>query len=421
MKKHFYLLLFTILAFSCNKKDDPSPIKKDGQITVFTNPDDSSIKDENWEGWVVIQSLDGSFLEMKELVKGGNVKFESLEDESYHLTFFDKNLSVFGENKFTTLYSYAYLNVPIGSVYTHGLGKSIFENQEFEGDFKISVVAESYGVISGGFSSAPDNNVAFTSSNNTKQIDITQNFRKESAEYLAVVYGFDGIHRYKLLSDVQVGGLYSFNFKDLNYFDQSLIIPQNYLTGLSIRVNSLYEDGNQYKPGFVVNNLSVLRSPEMKNFLLNFLDGIEKYDVSLNFNLDGMGMAYKKIGVPPTKIEFPSNSDFSPQNLSISNFQFQLPTWATSYQARLNKQYVGQDDDIFFSLILEGDLDNFTLLIPNELKEKFSILQDSENFEFSSVTAIKSSYDYQEMIENVLVEEPVLFDFETYSVRKTFE
>lgn len=420
MKKHFYLLLFTILAFSCNKEDDPSPIKNDGQITVFTNPDYSSFKDENWEGWVVIQSLDGSFLEMKELVKGGNVKFEGLENESYHLTFFDKTLRTYGGKPFTKLDGKAFLNVPVGKIYTHGLVITETSTANNEGEFKIFVSNSSPIGLAGGYSSGLNNSFKLMLPS-PNRLELVQNFRSESSEYLVITYDYEGNHRYGFLSDVEVGKEYDFEYSEMSLFDHSITVPKEFFTDINIWVNSLNVANNKYEIGHVFNRISTVFNSNLGKYQVNFLDRFEKYSVLINIDKDDLRLVYNRVGSAPSKIEFPDNLNFSGQNLKASNFHVELPSWATNFNTRMDKQFLNQEGDYLFSLIVEGNQGDFTLIIPEELKSKYEFLEDFENFEFSSVTAKKSSYGYHEMIENVLIEEPVLFDFETYSVRKTFE
>lgn len=420
MKKHFYLFFITILAFSCNKKDDPSPIQSEGQITVFTNSENSRVNEENWEGWVVIQSLDGSFLELKELVKGGNVIFEGLDDESYHLTFLDKTLRTYGGKTFTKLDGKAFLNVPVGKIYTHGLVITETSTANNEGEFKIFVSNSSPIGIAGGYSSGLNNSFKLMLPS-PNRLELIQNFRSESSEYLVIAYDYEGNHKYEFLSDVEVGKEYNFEYSEMTYFDHSITIPKEFFTDINIWVNSLNVANNKYEIGHVFNRISTVFNPNLGKYELNFLDRFEKYSVLINIDKDDFRLIYNRIGTAPSKIEFPNNLIFAGQNLKASNFQVELPSWATYFNTRMDKQFLDQEGDFLFSLVVEGNQGDFTLIIPEELKSKYEFLEDFENFEFSSVTAIKSSYDYQEMIENVLVEEPVLFDFETYSVRKIFE
>ncbi|SHO64932.1 hypothetical protein [Algoriphagus zhangzhouensis] len=411
MKKLLYVLLFGTLMFSCTETEKPNNPEIPGSIFIKAN---GNFLNGDWKGWVIIQSRDGSYLEMKEIIKNGEVMFENLENYTYHLTFLTKNPTPNGDEVYTGM---SYLDVPIGETYTLGLpnGNSQFKSRQ--GEFGISLAHTSEVV--GAYGSSSDGVLSFTSYYNPNQVNIIQGYSSEASDYLIVAYDDQGNYRHKFLKDVSVNGSYSINFYEMNPFDKIISISSNIAPNANYEVIALNENEYRFSYGNVLTSTNFGAAPGASNYNLGFLDLFKLYDVKFNFRKEGNELFYRKIGAAPSKIEIPSTLDFSISNSSLYNFQSKLPIWANQFLASVYKNEISEEGSKFFSFWVQGKESNFSLIFPEELKSQVPFLNDSENLNMSSVRAIKSSYSYDELVRNILIEVPVKYEYEYFSSIKS--
>ena len=407
MKKILFLLFLGVLMHSCTEKENPINSEYPNGILVITDPE---IADGDWIGWILVHSKDGTYTEMREITRGGSADFGSLKEDFYHLTYFLKLVRANGDPEY---FGVTYLDVPVGEIYTITAYQSNYLAPDVTGEFQISIPRDSQ--IMGAYSSSSNGVISNSSSFLPGQIEIKQGIADNAGSYLAIAYDKSGEFRYHYLTDVYNQENYALDFAEMKPFDKTITVPTS--TGGIFDVSSLVDDGQEFRMGHLLTSSRFGNISFNTEYKIGFLDNIDLYRINLGYSIGNSSYLYTKVGLAPSSINFPEipnleNGDFDP-----SNFNYQLPSWATSYQIIYHFEFLENDHYQFITHAVFGNLKNFTLEMPEELKNRIPVF-GREDFDFSStrVNIRKTSFTYQEEIQNNLVYGPSRFEFETYQI-----
>lgn len=384
MRKLTIVLLVPLL-FSCiddNNKSLENPV----ELQDFSVTARSDYFQKYDEAYIILHDTDGSPIDYKQIHDGETIIFQVDKSKKYHVTEYKIDDSSGKDNAFLA----THLDQDLSENLTLGKEPSNVLAPNWIGDFNVEVTNSEplVAVLSA---------KGYTSEYKESATSINTKMRLFSDEnkYFTSATSESGHSRYQFVENPEENKTYSLDFNDMKEFDQVLKLKASEYSNLYYSIISQREINGKDKNDYVL-ALSTWNPIPDDFYELGYLDNIEKYETIVSGKKNPNSKAsftYQKLGSAPTEIQILDIEEIKIQKSVVTNFEYQTTLddaqYTTTFISPLSFVSPTSPDFQFLQWDVTGQSANFSLELPEELKNQSNLIENLNQLQLSSVSILK--------------------------------